>query len=58
MEISAEKTKLLTEHMESMGEINVKGPKLGMVASFNYLRAISQMMAQNRTFSQLKDAQL
>ena len=56
MEISAEKTKLLTNRAYGIkGEINVKGQKLGMEASFSYRRAVSQMLAQNRRFSQLRD---
>ena len=41
MEISAEKTKLMTDSANGIqSEIGIKGPKLGIVTSFNYLGAI------------------
>ena len=53
MEISAEKTKLMTDSANGVQrEIQVKWQRLGTVTSFKYLEQLFQMMAPNQRFSQ------
>ena len=53
MEISAEKTKLMTNSANSIQrEIKVKGQKLGTVIASSTSEQLFQMMAPNQKFSQ------
>ena len=52
MEISAEKTRLMTNGNGIQREIKLKGQKLDTVTSFKYLGQLFQVMAPKQRFSQ------